>query len=95
MPEQKELRSERIYSKSRKTVYKSDLQKNAQRKKETSIYEIKSNFYYTRCVMPQRVTSCRGPSPLNFARATQLLSKKCCSGASRWQHCVRFDRPEF
>ena len=43
--------------------------------------QIKSNqiFHYTRCSMPKRVTSLRGPSPRHCARATQLLSKKCCS----------------
>ena len=41
--------------------------------------EIKS-FIYTRCSTPKRVTSLRGPSPRHCARATQLLSKKCCSG---------------
>ena len=52
-------------------------------------------FYYTRWITPKRVTSWRGPSPRHCARATQLLSKKCRSGGSRWQHCVRFDRPEI
>ena len=28
-------------------------------------------------------------------RATQLLLKKCCSGASCWQHCVWFDWPKY
>ena len=28
-------------------------------------------------------------------RATQLLLKKCCSGASCWQHCVWFDWPKI
>ena len=37
-------------------------------------------FHYTRCVTPKRVTSLQGPSPRHCARATQLLSKKCCSG---------------
>ena len=37
-------------------------------------------FHYTRCIMPKRVTSLRGPSPRNYTRATQLLLKKCCSG---------------
>ena len=37
-------------------------------------------FHYTRCKTPKRVTSWRGPSPRHCARATQLLSKKCCSG---------------
>ena len=49
-----------------------------------SLNLVKSNqnqiFYYTRCSTPKRVTSWRGPSPRHCARATQLLSKKCCSG---------------
>ena len=46
------------------------------------IFQIKSNqiFRYTRCSTPNRVTSLRGPSPRHCAWATQLLSKKCCSG---------------
>ena len=36
-------------------------------------------FHYTRCITPKRVTSLRGPSPRHWARATQLLSKKCHS----------------
>ena len=47
--------------------------------RKTEIFLIKS-FIYTRCSTPKRVTSLRGPSPRHCARATQLLSKKCCSG---------------
>ena len=45
-------------------------------------FESKSNqiFHYTRCNIPKRVTSWRGPFPQYCARATQLLSKKCRSG---------------
>ena len=58
----------------------------------------KSNqiFHYTRCILPKRVTRLASPSPFHCARATQLLSKKCSSRvASRWQHYVRFERPEI
>ena len=37
-------------------------------------------FHYTRCNTPKSVTSLRGPSPNHCDQATQLLSKKCCSG---------------
>ena len=37
-------------------------------------------LYYTRCITPKRVTSLRSPSSRHCARATQLHSKKCCSG---------------
>ena len=37
-------------------------------------------FHYTRCIMPKRVTSLRGPSSSHCARATELLSKKYHSG---------------
>ena len=50
MSKQNELRSEWIYFKNTKNCLQMWLTKNAQRKKETSIYEIKSNFYYTRSV---------------------------------------------
>ena len=52
-------------------------------------------FYYTRCITSKRVTSWRSSSPRHCALATQLLSKKYCSGASPWQHCCRFDCPRF
>ena len=37
-------------------------------------------FHYTRCIMPKRLTSLRGPSQRHCARATQLHSKKRCRG---------------
>ena len=47
-----------------------------------SIFNFKSNqnFYYTRCITPERVTSLRGPTPRYCAQATQLLLKKYYSG---------------
>ena len=42
-------------------------------------------FHCTRSTMPKRVTSLRGPSLRQCALGTQLLSKKCCCLASRWQ----------
>ena len=49
---------------------------------ETSLRTSNQNqvFHYTHCNTPKRVTSWRGPSPRHCARATQLLSKKCCIG---------------
>ena len=55
-------------------------------------------FYYTRCNTPKHVRSSRGPSPRHCARATRLHSsfwRNVAAVASRWQHCVRFDRPEI
>ena len=52
-------------------------------------------FHYTRWITSKRVTRWRGPFPRHYARTTQLFSKKCRSGYNRWQHCVRFDRPEI
>ena len=46
----------------------------------SSSYQIKSYRHYTRCNTPKRVTSWRVLSPRQCARATELLSKKCCSG---------------
>ena len=37
-------------------------------------------FHYTRCIMPKRVMSLRGPSPRQWARTAQLVLKKCRSG---------------
>ena len=39
-----------------------------------------SLFHYMQCTTPKRVTSLRSPFSRHCARATQLLSKKCCSG---------------
>ena len=49
---------------------------------EKTTWQISANqiFDCTRCSTPKRVTSLRGPSLRHCARATQLLSKKCCSG---------------
>ena len=47
---------------------------------ETFNNQIKSNFYYTRCNTPKRVTSWRGPSSRHCTRAAQLLLKKCRRG---------------
>ena len=40
-------------------------------------YQSNQTFHYTRCIAPKRVTSLRGPSLRQCARAAQLLSKKC------------------
>ena len=53
------------------------------------------HLLYTRCNTPKRVTSLRGPSPRHCARATSFFRRNVAAVASRWQHCVRFDRPEI
>ena len=52
-------------------------------------------FLYTRCIMPKRVTSWQGPSPHRCSRAHSSFRIIVAAVASRWQHCVRFDRPEI
>ena len=52
-----------------------------------NIFEICTNWidYHSKsfiipgCISPKRVTSLQSPPPRHCARATQLLSKKCCS----------------
>ena len=42
-----------------------------------------TNFHYTRCITPKRVTSLRGPSPRHsttYGQPSSPLSKKCRSG---------------
>ena len=60
--------------------------------------EFKSNqiFHYTRCITPKRVTSLWGPSPRYCACGRQTsFRRNVAPVASRWQHCVQFDRPEI
>ena len=55
----------------------------------------KTKSFIMLALTPKRVSNLRGPSPPHSARATQLLSKKWCSGGEPLQPCVRFDRPEI
>ena len=53
-------------------------------------------FYYTRCFTPKRVTSWRGPYPRHCTDGQHSsFRRNAVAVASRWQHCVRFDRPEI
>ena len=53
-------------------------------------------FHYTRCITPKRVTSWRGPSPHHCACGQYSFFRRMIAAvASRWQHCVRFSRPEI
>ena len=52
-------------------------------------------FHYARCNTPKHVTRLLGLSPRHCALATQLFWRNIAAVASRWQHCVRFDRPEI
>ena len=46
-----------------------------------NLFNLNEIVYDTlRCITPKRVTSWLGPSPCHYARATQLLSKKCRNG---------------
>ena len=61
---------------------------------KAQIKSIKS-FLSTCCITPKRVTSWRGPS-LPHCTCEQLgfFRRNAAAVASRWQHCVQFDRPE-
>ena len=60
------------------------------------LLKIKSNLDYTRfikfVVVPKRGSEWQGPTPRLSARAMQL-QRNVAAVASRWLHCVRFDRP--
>ena len=53
---------------------------------------IKSNILI---LSPKRVKSLRGSPPRHCDQAAQLLRRNVAAAASRWQHCVRFDRHKF
>ena len=59
-------------------------------------FSIKSILDYTRfikfVVVSKRGSEWRGPTPRLSAWATQL-QRNVAAIASRWLHCVRFDRP--
>ena len=56
-------------------------------------YQIKS-FIYTRCNTPKRVTSLRAHLRVSIAPGQHSsFRRNVAAVASRWQHCVRFDRP--
>ena len=58
---------------------------------------IKSNLHCTPFIklaaVPKRGSEWRGPTPRLRAWATQVR-RNVAAMASRWLHCVRFDRPE-
>ena len=59
------------------------------------IYQSRSNFHYTRCIMPKRVTSCPGPSRVIAPGQHSFFRRNVAAMTSRWQHRVRFDRFEI
>ena len=67
------------------------LQRQPQNKKKNS----NQIFYYARCITPKRVTTWRSPTPRHCIYGKHSLFRNVATVASRWQHCVRFDRPEI
>ena len=60
------------------------------------IKSVKQFFHCTACTTPKSVTSLRGPSPRLCACGQQShLRRNVTAVASRWQHCVRLDRPDI
>ena len=53
------------------------------------------SFHDTRCTTPKRVTSFRSPSPRHCARQHSSFRRNVAAVASRWQHCIQFDRPKI
>ena len=52
-------------------------------------------FHYIRDINLKRITSLKGSFPRHCARATQLFSKRFCSGGEAFATlCVQFDMPE-
>ena len=53
-------------------------------------------FHCTYCSTLKCVTSLRGPFLRHCARRQQnCFQRNAAAMASRWQHCVPFDRPRF
>ena len=66
---------------------------NAHLSIRTSITEISNQiFHYTRCITLKRVTSLRGPYPRHCAWQHSFFRRNVAEVASRWPHCVQFDR---
>ena len=58
----------------------------------------KSNqiFHHSSCITSKRVTSWRSLTPHHFASRQRILHwRNVAEVASRWKHCVQFDRPEI
>ena len=50
----------------------------------------------TRCITPKRVTSLRRSISASLRPGnTAFFQRNVVAVASRWQHCVRFDRPDI
>ena len=64
---------------------------------QVSLEKIKeSQLHYTCCITPKRVTSLRGSSTRYCAcKKHSSFGKNVAATASRWQHCIKFDRPEI
>ena len=56
------------------------------------IYQI---FDYARCIKPKRVTSLRAHFHLIAPGQHSFFRTIVTTVGSRWQNCVRFDRPEI
>ena len=52
------------------------------------ILMIKSDFYYSPCNTPKRVTSWRGPLRVIAPEQHSSFRRKVAAVASRWQPCV-------
>ena len=64
---------------------------------EPQCTNIKSNqiFHYTRCNTPKCVTSLRAQLRVIAPGQHSFFGRNVAAMASRWQHCVRFERPEI
>ena len=60
-----------------------------------AVYKSNQIFHYTRCNTPERVTSWRGLLRVIAPGQHSSFRRNVATVASRWQHCVRFDRPEI
>ena len=52
-------------------------------------------FHYTPWITPKRVTSLRGRLRVIALGLRSFFRRNVAAVASRWQHCDRFERPEF
>ena len=60
-----------------------------------TIMKLNQMFHFTRCITPKRVTSLRVHLRVIAPKQSSFFQRNVAAVASRWQLCVRFDRPEI
>ena len=65
------------------------------KKKNTTILFKNQIFYFTPCITPKRITGLQGPFLRHCTGQHSSFQRNVAAVESRWQHCLRFDRPEI